>query len=198
MKKKLMQILAVAGLSLGIATAHADAAPAFTLPDGHGNEHSLSDFEGKIVVLEWVNHGCPFVVKFYRDGHMQALQAEMAEKGVIWLSICSSAPGTQGWKSAEDQLSTIEEKEINAHAVLIDEDGTVGRAFGARTTPHMFVIDTEGNIAYQGAIDSVRSTNPADIPEARNYVREAVAALLAGEPVPVAQTQPYGCSVKYN
>ncbi len=197
MKNKLMKFLAVAGLTLGLATAYADPAPAFTLPDGHGNEHSLSDFEGKIVVLEWVNHGCPFVVKFYRGGHMQALQAEMAEKGVVWLSICSSAPGKQGWMTAEDQLRTIEEKEINAHAVLIDEDGTVGRAYGARTTPHMYVIDTEGKLVYQGAIDSVRSTNPADIPEARNYVREAVAALQAGEPVPVAQTQPYGCSVKY-
>ncbi len=198
MKKTWIKMMTVAALALGLSTAYADPAPAFTLPDGHGNEHSLSDFEGKIVVLEWVNHGCPFVVKFYQGGHMQALQAEMAEKGVVWLSICSSAPGLQGWMSAEDQLRTIEEKEINAHAVLIDEDGTVGRAYGARTTPHMFVIDTEGNIAYQGAIDSVRSTNPADIPEARNYVREAVAALLAGEPVPVAQTQPYGCSVKYN
>lgn len=197
MKKKLMQILAIAGLSLGLATAHADAAPAFTLPDGHGNEHSLSDFEGKVVVLEWVNHGCPFVVKFYKGGHMQALQAEMAEKGVIWLSICSSAPGKQGWMSAEDQLKTIEEKEIKAHAVLIDEDGTVGRAYGARTTPHMYVIDAKGKLVYQGAIDSIRSTNSDDIPNARNYVREAVTAVLAGEPVAEAQTQAYGCSVKY-
>jgi peroxiredoxin len=198
MKKKIMKLFASAVFSLGLTAVHADAAPAFTLPDGHGNEHSLSDFEGKIVVLEWVNQECPFVVKFYSGGHMQALQAEMAEKGVIWLSINSSAPGLQGWLSPEDHLSTIEEKGINAHAVLIDEDGTVGRAFGARTTPHMFVIDKEGNIAYQGAIDSVRSTNPADIPEARNYVREAVTALLAGEAPPVARTQPYGCSVKYN
>lgn len=198
MKKMMIHLMTAAIFSLGLTAVHADAAPGFTLPDGHGNEHSLSDFEGKIVVLEWVNHGCPFVVKFYRGGHMQALQAEMAEKGVVWLSINSSAPGLQGWKTPEDQLRAIEEKGINAHAVLIDEDGTVGRAYGARTTPHMFVIDPAGNLVYQGAIDSVRSTNPADIPEARNYVREAVAALLAGEPVPVARTQPYGCSVKYN
>lgn len=195
--KKWTKLLAITALAFGLMSAHADKAPAFTLTAADGAEHSLSDFDGKIVVLEWVNHGCPFVVKFYSGGHMQALQKEMVEQGVVWLSICSSAPGEQGWMTKEDQLKTITEKGINATAVLIDEDGTVGRAFGARTTPHMFVIDKEGNIAYQGAIDSIRSTRAADIPNARNYVREAVAALLAGEPVPVAQTQPYGCSVKY-
>lgn len=198
MKKRLMTLLAVAGLAFGFTAAHAEAAPGFTLPDAHGAAHSLADFRGSIVVLEWVNQECPFVVKFYSGGHMQALQAEMAEKGVVWLSINSSAPGLQGWLTPEDHLSTIEQKGINSRAVLIDEDGTVARAYGARTTPHMFVIDAEGNIAYQGAIDSIRSTNPEDIPRARNHVREAVASLLAGEPVEVPRTQPYGCSVKLN
>lgn len=197
MKKKLMLMLMTLGMSLGLTRALAEAAPAFTLMDAAGKEHSLSDYAGKIVVLEWVNHGCPFVKKFYDGGHMQAMQAEMKEKGVVWLSICSSAEGKQGWMTPEDQLKTIEAKNIEAHAVLLDGDGTVGRAYGARTTPHMFVIDAEGNLAYQGAIDSKRSTNAADIPDAQNYVRDAVAALIAGEPVAVPQTQPYGCSVKY-
>ncbi len=184
-------------MTLGLA-AHADeAAPAFTLTDAHGEEHSLSDYEGKVVVLEWVNHGCPFVVKFYAGGHMQAMQEEMVEKGVVWLSICSSAPNTQGWMTAEDQAKTIEEKGIKATAVLLDEDGTVGRAYGARTTPHMYVIDGEGKLRYQGAIDSIRSTRASDIEKADNYVRAAVEAVLAGEEVDPKQTQPYGCSVKY-
>lgn len=195
--KKWIKMLAVVSMAFGFAAAHADAAPDFTLKDAHGNEHSLSDFRGKIVVLEWVNHGCPFVVKFYREGHMQAMQKEMVDQGVVWLSICSSAPGEQGWMTAEDQAKTIEEKGINATAVLIDEDGTVGRAFGARTTPHMFVIDAEGKIRYNGAIDSIRSTRTEDIARADNYVRAAVAALKAGEEVATPRTQPYGCTVKY-
>lgn len=188
---------ALATLALNVAHAELEAAPDFTLTDAHGEEHTLSDYKGKIVVLEWVNHGCPFVVKFYAGGHMQAMQAEMAEKDVIWLSICSSAKDQQGWMTAEDQAKTIEEKEIKAHAVLLDEDGTVGRLYGARTTPHMYVIDAEGMLRYQGAIDSIRSTRAADIERADNYTRAAVEALLAGEEVAVTQTQPYGCSVKY-
>jgi len=195
--KTYLKWIAVAIASLGLSLTFADEAPAFTLTDAHGNEHSLSDYEGKIVVLEWVNHGCPFVVKFYRNGNMQALQAEMAEKGVVWLSICSSGPGKQGWMTPEDQAKTIEEKEIKAHAVLIDEDGTVGRAYGAATTPHMFVIDGEGAIRYRGAIDSIRSTNPDDIPRADNYVKAAVEALLAGEEVDPKETRAYGCTVHY-
>ena len=195
--KKMIKTLMMAAMALGFAAAHADAAPEFTLKDAHGNEHSLSDFEGKIVVLEWVNHGCPFVVKFYRGGHMQALQKEMVDQGVVWLSICSSAPNQQGWMTPEDQAKTITEKGIKATAVLLDESGTVGRAYGARTTPHMFVIDAEGQIRYNGAIDSIRSTNAADIERADNYVRAAVASVKAGEEVATPRTQPYGCSVKY-
>lgn len=197
MKSKWIRLLALAGALLGLSAVNAAEAPNFTLSDAHGNEHSLSDHAGKIVVLEWVNHGCPFVRKFYAGGHMQALQKEMAEKGVIWLSINSSAQGLQGWMTPEDHLKAIEEKGINAHAVLIDEDGTVARRFNATVTPHMFVICTEGNIAYQGAIDSIRSTRASDIPNARNHVRQAVAELLAGQPVSIAQTQPYGCTIKF-
>lgn len=196
--KKMIKTLMMAAMALGFATAHADAAPEFTLKDAHGNEHSLSDFEGKIVVLEWVNHGCPFVVKFYSGGHMQALQKEMVDQGVVWLSICSSAPNQQGWMTPEDQAKTITEKGIKATAVLLDESGTVGRAYGARTTPQMVVIDAEGKIRYNGAIDSIRSTNSADIERADNYVRAAVASVKAGEEVAIPRTQPYGCSVKYS
>jgi alkyl hydroperoxide reductase subunit AhpC len=174
-----------------------DPAPPFTLEDIHGVKHSLSDFRGKIVVLEWINHGCPFVVKHYKKGHMQALQREATANGVIWLSICSSAPGKQGHYSAEEWRKVNSEKQGAATAVLLDEDGTVGRLYGAKTTPHMFVIDKEGRIAYQGAIDSKRSTDPDDIPKSENYVRAALDDLAAGRPVAKPQTPPYGCSVKY-
>lgn len=174
-----------------------EPAPDFRLTDINGQEHSLSDFKGKIVVLEWVNHGCPFVQKFYDVGAMQALQREATEKGVIWLSICSSAPGKQGHYSPEEWRKINAEKQGAATAVLLDEDGKVGRLYGARTTPHMFVIDANGILVYQGAIDSIRSTDSDDIPKAKNYVREALADLAAGRPVATPQTQPYGCSVKY-
>ncbi|MCP5488912.1 MAG: thioredoxin family protein [Verrucomicrobia bacterium] len=173
------------------------AAPEFTLTDTQGTSHNLSDFKGKFVVLEWVNHGCPFVKKFYRVGEMQKLQADYTGKGVVWLSICSSAPGKQGNMSAEEWNAYNTEHEVAASAVLIDEDGTVGKQYGARTTPHMYVINPEGTLIYQGAIDSVRSTESDDIPDAENYVRSALDAAMAGEAVATPQTEPYGCSVKY-
>jgi len=196
---KLSMIVALFGL---FSVAHAnvaigDAAPEFTLTDTHGETHSLSDFEGKIVVLEWFNHGCPFVVKHYSEGNMQSLQEKYTEEGVIWLSICSSNVGKQGYDSPEGHNSTAEELGKNPTAILLDVDGTVGRAFGARVTPHMYVIDAEGNLAYQGAIDDRRSTNPAHIPDSKNYVAAALDALLAGEEVEITTSQPYGCTVKY-
>lgn len=173
------------------------AAPEFTLTDTQGTSHNLSDFKGKFVVLEWVNHGCPFVKKFYRVGEMQKLQADYTGKGVVWLSICSSAPGKQGNMSAEEWNAYNDEHEVAASAVLIDEDGTVGKQYGARTTPHMYVINPEGTLIYQGAIDSIRSTESDDIADAENYVRSALDAAMAGKAVVTTQTEPYGCSVKY-
>ncbi len=172
-------------------------APAFTLKDTAGKEHSLADFKGKIVVLEWFNHGCPFVVKHYGSNNMQKLQKAYAEKGVIWLSICSSAKGKQGYDTADGHAKTAQEKGTASTAILVDDSGKVGRLYGAKTTPHMFVIDAEGNLRYNGAIDSISSAKPADIDQAQKYVVEALDALLKGEAPATTETKPYGCSVKY-
>lgn len=173
------------------------AAPAWTLTDTNGKSHSLADFRGKHVVLEWTNHDCPFVVRHYQDGHMQGLQKWATEKGVVWLSIISSAPGQQGHVTAEQGNAIMKEKGFGATAKLLDPAGTVGRAYGARTTPHLFVIDPQGKLIYMGGIDDKRSTNPADNRTARNHVRAALEEALAGKPVSVPTSQPYGCSVKY-
>lgn len=197
--KKLITLTAIF-LALGSLRAEVEtgsAAPAFTLAGMDGKEYSLSDFEGKYVVLEWLNHECPFVVKHYKAGNMQALQKEYTEKGVIWLSINSSAEGKQGHLTAETAKAITEEKEAAPTNVLFDHDGTVGKEYGAKTTPHMYVIDPEGTLIYQGAIDSIKSTDSDDIAEATNYVKQALDSAMAGEAVPEATTQPYGCSVKY-
>ncbi|MFM8459975.1 MAG: redoxin domain-containing protein, partial [Chthoniobacterales bacterium] len=138
-------------------------APEFTLTDSNGKSHKLSDFKGKLVVLEWLNHGCPFVVKHYGSGNMQKLQKEYTGKDVVWLSIVSSAPGKQGHMSAEDANKTKEEKGSAATAVLLDEDGTVGKLYDAQVTPELYVVDREGTLLYAGAIDSVKSTDADDI-----------------------------------
>jgi alkyl hydroperoxide reductase subunit AhpC len=196
-----MMTLAAASLMNYAASAAEVAigqpAPEFTLTDTQGQSHNLSDFKGKFVVLEWINHGCPFVVKHYVQGNMQALQKEFAEKGVVWLSVCSSAEGMQGHMSNDDWNSKITEVGSASAAVLIDEDGTVGKLYGARVTPHMYVINPDGVLVYNGAIDSVKSTDSDDIAGAENYVAAALNQSLAGEPVAKPQTQPYGCSVKY-
>ena len=199
LKRIVLASIVFAGLQASIATGAVETgaeAPDFTLTDVQGNEHTLHDHLGSIIVLEWTNYDCPFVRKFYNPGVMQAMQSEMAEKGVIWLTICSSAPGTQGNFTQEVWKQRMEAWNVVA-PVLLDESGDVGRAYGARVTPHMYVIDTEGRIAYQGAIDSIRSVSPDDIEKAENYVKAAVHALLAGEDVENTDTTPYGCTVKY-
>lgn len=173
------------------------AAPAFTLPAIDGETVSLSDFSGKIVVLEWINHGCPFVRKFYSVGKMQAWQQAYRDKGIVWLAICSSAPGQQGYYSLADWPAVAEKHKMRATAVLVDEKGVVGRAYGARTTPHMFIIDKDGTLVYKGGIDDNRSASSDAIKGARNYVVEALDLLLEGKPVAETSTRPYGCSVKY-
>jgi peroxiredoxin len=189
-------------LALGATgpVAHAkvgEPAPAFTLSDTQGKPHSLSEFQGKVVVLEWLNHDCPFVKKHYDSGNMSKLQTEYTGKGVVWLSINSSAPGKQGNYPPGEANDLTKKKGAAASFVLLDPDGTVGRAYGAKTTPHMYVIDAKGVLQYAGAIDSVASTDQDDIPKATNYVAAAVDSVLAGKPVETATTQPYGCSVKY-
>lgn len=174
-------------------------APNFTLASVAGEQHSLSDFQGNIVVLEWINHDCPFVKKFYSVGKMQELQERYREKGVIWLSINSGAPGKQGHFNAADGLALSKEKGSKATAVLLDTAGDVGRRYDAKTTPHMYVIDANGVLRYEGGIDNNRSANPAAIndPNTVNYVEAAVDALLEGREVAVKNAPPYGCDVKY-
>ncbi len=199
LKRIVVASMVVGAFHAGVATAAVEtgaAAPDFTLTDVQGNKHTLHDHLGSIIVLEWTNYDCPFVRKFYNPGVMQAMQSEMAENGVVWLTICSSAPGTQGNFTQEVWKQRIEAWNVVA-PVLLDESGDVGRTYGARVTPHMYVIDSEGRIAYQGAIDSIRSVNPDDIEKADNYVKAAVHALLAGEDVENTHTTPYGCTVKY-
>lgn len=173
------------------------AAPAFTLTDTHGKQHSLSDFGGKYVVLEWLNFECPFVKKHYNSGNMQSLQKKYTGKGVVWLSIVSSKPGNQGYFPAEEMNKLGAEKKAAPTAVLMDREGTVGRAYGARTTPQMVVIDPKGNVIYSGAIDDIRSTEVEDVAKAKNYVSAALDEAMSGKDVTVKTSQPYGCSVKY-
>lgn len=173
------------------------AAPAFTLTDTHGTAHSLSSFKGEVVVLEWINHGCPFVVKHYDSGNMQKTQKAAAADGVVWLSVCSSAPGKQGHMSAEEWNKTTAAKGAAPTAVLIDADGKVGKLYHATNTPQLFVINAAGVVVYSGAIDSIASANAEDVPKAQNHVLAALADLKAGRPVAKPVTKPYGCSVKY-
>jgi peroxiredoxin len=172
-------------------------APAFTLTDSHGKAHSLADAKGKVVVLEWWNFECPFVAKHYGSGNMQKLQKEWTAKGVVWLTLSSSAAGKQGHVDGAKASALMKEKGGAPTAVLLDHDGKVGKAYGAKTTPHMFVIDAKGTIVYAGGIDDKPSTDQADIATAKNYVSAALAEVLAGKAVTTATSQPYGCSVKY-
>lgn len=173
------------------------AAPGFTLKDTLGIDHALSALKGKFVVLEWTNHDCPFVKKHYDSGNMQKLQKAYIEKGVVWLSVNSSAEGKQGNYTPEKWNELNKEKGVAATAVLLDPDGTVGKMYGAKTTPHMFVISPEGVLIYKGAIDDKPSVDPESLKDAKNYVAAALDAAMAGKPVETPATQAYGCSVKY-
>jgi len=174
-----------------------EPAPAFSAVDTTGKTRSLSEFKGKTVVLEWTNDGCPYVKKHYGAGNMQKLQQEAAAGGTVWLTIISSAPGKQGHVDAASADKLTAAYGAKPSAVLLDPKGDVGRAYEAQTTPHMFVIDKAGTLRYMGAIDDQPTTDAATIPKARNYVREALAAVGSGGKVAQTATDPYGCSVKY-
>ena len=174
-----------------------EPAPDFSLPDTNGKTQSLADYKGKYIVLEWVNHGCPFVGKHYGSGNMQQLQKAYTAKGVVWFSICSSAPGKQGNMPAEEWNKVTKEKGAAPTAVLLDPDGKVGKTYEAKTTPDMFVINPEGKLIYTGGIDSIPTANKADIAQATNYVRAALDEAMAGKPVTTPTSKPYGCGVKY-
>lgn len=176
--------------------ANGEKAPDFTLTDLNGNAVSLSDYAGKTVILEWTNPGCPFVVKFYSNKDMGTFQTKAKEHGAVWLTINSTNPDHRDYLTPEASASWAA-KHGHAATWLMDEDGTVGKAYGAVTTPHMYIIDGDGILVYQGAIDSIRDTKPSSIAEATNYVMDALMALNAGEDIAEAQTRPYGCSVKY-
>lgn len=174
-----------------------EAAPDFTLTSAKGKKYTLSDYEGKFVVLEWINFECPFVKKHYGVGNMQTLQEMYTQKDVVWLTICSSAPGKQGNFAGDELMSRISNQKMMSTAYLVDADGSVGRMYGAKTTPHMFVIDPSGKLIYAGAIDDKPTANPDDVPGATNYVVAALDAAMGGKEVPTRTSQPYGCSVKY-
>ena len=173
------------------------AAPDFSLTDAKGQTHSLSQYKGKYVVLEWFNPECPFVKKHYGSDNMQKLQREYTGKGVVWLTIDSNAPGTEGNLTPEQAQKVMASWKTKQTALLLDPESNVAKLYGAKNTPDMVVISPEGKIVYEGAIDSKASPNPADIPSSTNYVKAALDESLAGKPVSNAQTKPYGCSVKY-
>ena len=195
----LLAVLALASCTTPVRAAPVvgKAAPAFSGTDSKGQTYSLDQLKGKYVVLEWLNHGCPYVKKHYNSKNMQNLQKQWTDEGVVWLSVVSSAKGKQGHQSANETNATAKQKGSHASAILLDQDGTIGRAYGARTTPQMFVINPKGVLIYAGAIDDKPSTNKSDVPGATNYVSAALTAAMAGKDVDVTTTKPYGCSVKY-
>lgn len=184
-------------LPLSADVKSGETAPNFELPSAQGKSVKLSDYKGKYVVLEWVNFGCPFVRKHYDSKNMQNQQKKWKAKDVVWLSICSSAQGKQGYNDAKGALKVVKDEGSLANAYLLDTDGKVGRQYGAKATPHMVVIDPKGKVVYQGAIDSIRSFKTEDIPKAENYVNSALTSAMAGKAVKTTDTQAYGCAVKY-
>lgn len=169
----------------------------FTLKNQYNTDISLSDFKGKTVVLEWLNHGCPFVRKHYDSKNMQSLQDKWTAKGIIWLSIISSAPGKQGYVSAQEAYREAHAYKSRATHILLDPEGKVGKMYEAKTTPHMYVISPEGKRVYEGAIDSIPDTNKDSIAKAQNFVEEALTRLTSGQKIKTSKTKAYGCSVKY-
>jgi peroxiredoxin len=190
--------LALSALTLpAFAVVPGATAPDFKGTDSNGVQHSLSEYRGKYVVLEWANKGCPYDQKHYLSGSMEAQQKEWTAKGVIWLSIISSAPGAQGYVTPSEENTYIKTMHVASTAVLLDPTSAIARLYEAKTTPHMFVIDPTGKLIYQGAIDDKPTTDQEDLKGARNYLNETLTAAMAGKPVAVATTRPYGCSVKY-
>lgn len=197
------KLLAAASLALAATTALASAtvgqpAPAITAVDTAGKSVSLADFKGRHVVLEWVNPGCPFVQKHYDAGNMQATQKDATGRGAVWLAVNSTAVTASDYRKPADMAAWMRQHNAAATATLMDADGKVGRAYGARTTPHMYVVDPKGVLVYAGAIDSKATARASDIATATNHVRAALDETLAGKPVSVASTRPYGCSIKYD
>ncbi len=206
MMKPSKPILPVAGLALFTALASSTLAampevgapaPAFSVTDTKGEVWTLDHLKGRPAILEWTNHDCPFVRKHYDSDNMQRLQRQAADQEVLWLSVISSAPGKQGHVSPDDADALTASRKATPTAVLIDESGTMGRDYGASTTPHLYMIDAEGALIYMGGIDDRPTADVADIDGATNYIDQALAELQAGQALSVPVTRPYGCSVKY-
>jgi peroxiredoxin len=193
----LMTTLALIAAGPALASAPGTVAPDFTIVDTAGKPVKLADYRGKFVVLEWTNPECPFVRKHYTSNNMQALQKEWGAKDVVWLAINSTNTSSGEYKTGAQMAGWMNSQGAAPKATLIDGSSVTGRAYGAKTTPHMYVIDPSGKLVYNGAIDDHRSTNPADAKTANNYVRAALTEATAGKPVTVASTTPYGCTVKY-
>jgi peroxiredoxin len=174
-----------------------EAAPDFTATDSNGQPQKLSSYRGKYVVLEWHNQGCPYTRKHYETGNMQKLQKEWTTKGVVWLSVISSAPGKQGYVTASEENDYLKRTNSAPTAVLLDPKGDLGRMYGAKTTPHMYIIDPQGMLIYNGAIDDRPTSDQADVAGAKNYVSQALDEATSGKAVSTASTTPYGCTVKY-
>ena len=192
-----LTVLALSAAPAFAAPEIGKPAPEFTGTDSNGKEHKLSDFKGKAVVLEWTNPECPYVVKHYDSKNMQKLQETQTAKDVVWLSINSGAEGKQGHLTGDAANAYIKEHSAKQTAYILDGKGEIGKAYDAKTTPHMFVIDKDGTLVYAGAIDDNDSANPADATTAKNYVTAALDAVQAGKPVETSKTKPYGCGVKY-
>ena len=192
-------LIAVFAASANVAKAlpPGSIAPGFKGVDSNGVTHSLSDYRGKFVVLEWANRGCPYEQKHYKSGNMESLQKQWTDKDVVWLSILSDPPGQQGYVTPAEENEYLRTMHASPTAALLDPTGTIGRLYDARTTPHIFVVDPAGKLIYQGAIDNQPTPDPASLKVADNYLNDALNASMAGKPVAVAVTKPYGCSVHY-
>ena len=184
-------------LSAALAARVGDPAPDFTATDSNGKTHHLADYKGKYVVLEWHNQGCPYTRKHYESGNMQRLQKEWTARGVEWFTVISSAPGTQGYVTASQENDYVRKMNAVPTAVLLDPDGNLGHLYAAKTTPHMYIIDPNGVLIYNGAIDDHPTSDQSDIPGSRNYVSVALQEAMSGKKVTDPATRPYGCSVKY-
>ena len=200
-KRLVTGLVVLAGMAMIATLAWAvrvsEAAPDFTATDSTGQTRHLSDYRGKFVVLEWTNRGCPYTKKHYDSGNMQRLQQEWTAKGVVWLTVLSSAPGKQGYMGASDENAYLKAENAHPTAALLDPTGALGHLYDAKTSPQMFVINPEGMLVYDGAIDDKPTTDVADIQGAKNYLNEALEQAMAGKPVSDPVTRPYGCSVKY-
>jgi peroxiredoxin len=201
-----MKTLILLTLTLSLFSVHSFAlepaatgkkAPDFSALDALGKPRKLADFKGKWVVMEWFNKDCPFVKKHYGAGNMQALQKKYTKKGVVWLTVLSSAEAKQGYMNGKETIAALKERDAAPTTALLDPKGEVGRAYGAKTTPHMYVINPEGVLVYEGAIDNMPTADKDDIKKAKNYVAAALDAGMNGKPIADASTQAYGCGVKY-